>query len=470
MQLRLLTRNSPSLGGRATRGLTRNEICSIDARMHARSIVALLPLLGGCLAEAGDETDDGEAYAAELTAAETARVIALVNYPGVDRATLDGAVGLTTAAANAIDSYRAGADGKFPSLDDAEIDSLAELDAIPNVAASAMAKLNAYALAHPAPAAQTLENVRFLGWQAEIVLWGVNKVPVGVLNGLLDNRAAANLVAGRPFATLAAVGNVSLVGSNALQAMRGQARTWWFARASTTPAPLAGTFDGVTFDEETAAKAVELANVRTRTELVDGGVNGNGASAIVGNRPYTTVAAIAAVSGVGTATMQGLHAFATAQLAGGTIADGDSCTAHEACSSGLCTGLTHTAVGWCRPAWMAGTFTSTADATIPDNSPAGVTQTLEVTGLATVPEDLIVHLDIDHPRKTDLYIVLTQPSSGESLIWDVDSAGLARVTVGGNLERDSSVNGTWTLTVSDYFAGSTGTLRGWSLELTSRYD
>jgi len=439
-----------------------------DARMHARSIVALLPLLGGCLAEAGD--DDGAAYAAELTAAETAAVIALVNYPGVDRATLDDTVGLTAAAANAIDAYRAGADGTFPSNDDQEIDSLAELDAIPNVGASAMAKLNTYATAHPAPAAQTIEGVRFLGWQAEIVVWGVNKVPIGVLNGMFDNRAATNLLTARPFADLAAIGDVPLIAKSALNRMKAEARTWWFARAATTPATLAGTFDGVTFDEATATKALELANDRTRSELVSGGVNGNGASAIVGNRPYTTVAAIAAVSGVGPATMQGLHAYATTQLTIGVIGDGDACTAHEACSSGLCTGLTHSDEGWCRPAWMAGTFTSTVDATIPDGNPAGVTQTLEVTGLASVPEDLIVHLDIDHPRKADLRVVLTQPSSAESLIWDVDSAGSARVVVGWNLERDSSVNGTWILTVSDHAGGSSGTLRGWSLELTSRWD
>jgi subtilisin-like proprotein convertase family protein len=66
--------------------------------------------------------------------------------------------------------------------------------------------------------------------------------------------------------------------------------------------------------------------------------------------------------------------------------------------------------------------------------------------------------------------VLVQPSSGESVIWDVDSAGLARVVVGSQLERDSEVNGTWTLQLTDHFGGAAGTLRGWSLELTSRFD
>ena len=134
---------------------------------------------------------------------------------------------------------------------------------------------------------------------------------------------------------------------------------------------------------------------------------------------------------------------------------------------GTTVGLTVYPMGTCSPAWMKGTFSVATPLTIPDGG-AAITQSVQVTGLASVPEDLIVHLDVDHPRKTDLYIVLTQPSSGESLIWDVDSSGEAHVTVGSNLERDSEVNGTWTLSVRDVFPGSSGTLRGWSLELTSR--
>lgn len=430
-----------------------------------------LVLLVGCVARAGDgELDDGAEYASQMTAAEAARVLAVVNYPGVDTAMLDDAAGLPSHAARSIATYRAGADGVFPSKDDNEIDGIAELDAIPNIGASALQKLNAYATAHPAPQPVVVGSRRFLGWQTEAILWITNTGPIGVLNGLLDNRAAANLVAARPFATLAELDAVALIGPSAFDAFKGQSWTWWraFVNHGPSSAPLAGTFDGIAFDEETAVEAIAVANVRTREDMVANGVVGSGASAIVGNRPYTTLAQVAAVSGVGPATMRSLHAYATSLLAGGSIADGDTCTSHESCESGLCTGLTYGDEGWCRPAWMAGTFTSTIDATIPD---AGtVTQSLVVTGLGSVPEDLIVHLDIDHPRKEDLYIVLTQPSSAESLIWDVDSMGLARVVVGWDLERDSQVNGTWTLSVRDVFAGQSGTLRGWSLELTSRYD
>jgi DNA uptake protein ComE-like DNA-binding protein len=439
------------------------------ARMNARVLVVLVAL-AGCAATEGSE-DDG-AYAASLTAAEAQRVLDLVNYPAYDQTALDDTIGLDARAAAAIAAHRAGVDGKYPSVDDDPFDALAELDDVSYVGATALAKLLAYAEAHPAPARERIENVWFEGWQAEIVVWGANTVPVGVLNGLLDNRAAANVIAARPFANLAAVGNVALIGPNALTALRGQSRTWWFARANHAPASLAGTFDGVTFDEPTAAKALEIANTRTRTQMVEGGVYGNGASVIVGNRPYDSLAAVAAVAGVGASTMQTLHAYATSLLVAphGTVPEDGECAATSDCGANLvCAGTTIYDTGTCRPAWMAGTFTSTTDHVIPDGGDA-VTSSLQVSGLATVPEDAIVHLDIDHPNKAQLYITLTQPSSGESLIWDVDSAGLARVVIGYNLERDSAVNGTWTLAVRDIEAGDAGVLRGWSLELTSRYD
>src|SRR5688572_15312292 len=424
-------------------------------------------------ATSGDPFGEDSEYAQNLTDAEGARVLDLVNYPGVDRTMLDNVVGLDTRAARAIDEHRAGADARFPSHDDNDFGDVAELDAVSYVGDAAFRALAAYAQTHPAPVAEYHDGVAFKGWQAEIVLWGANTVPVGVLNGLLDDRAAANIIAARPLANLGALAAVSLVGPNALEAMRGQAATWWHARAGQGSSSLAGTFDGVVFDEATAQKAVEIANTHTREQMVAGGVYGNGASAIVGNRPYTTLAAVANVAGVGASTMQGLHAYATALLATparGTTAEDGECAATQECAVGLlCAGLTYDAVGHCRPEWMAGTFSDATVVAIPDDA-TPIQRTIEVSGLASVAEDLIVHLDIDHPRKEDLYIQLFQPSSAESLIWDVDSSGYARVVVGGNLERDSAVNGTWTLQVTDYFGGNTGTLRGWSLELTSRYD
>src|SRR5690606_2888817 len=118
------------------------------------------------------------------------------------------------------------------------------------------------------------------------------------------------------------VANAPYVSTGVLDTLRSNALVWWRAREAngggSTPTSLAGTFDGVTFDEPTAAVALDIANTHTREQMVAGGVYSNGASAIVGNRPYTNLAQVAAVGGVGTATMQGLADYARSLLARGT--------------------------------------------------------------------------------------------------------------------------------------------------------
>ncbi len=264
----------------------------------------------------GDDALGTSGLALGLTAQDAAAVLALVNYPGTTSGVLDNDVMLDTRAAKNIIAARDGADAVELTADDKPYASIAALDAVPYVGDAAFERLLAFAKAHPAPADVTVEGVAFTGWQAETVTWAVNTVELGVLNGLLDDRAAANLFAARPFASVAAVGQVALVGPNALTAMRGQARTWWRAMRGgpvvTPPAgPLAGTFDGVAFDEATAAKALRLANESAREVMVANGISAAPAAAIVGNRPYTTVGQVAAVGGVGTATMQALQKWAS---------------------------------------------------------------------------------------------------------------------------------------------------------------
>jgi hypothetical protein len=106
------------------------------------------------------------------------------------------------------------------------------------------------------------------------------------------------------------MGPVAYVGASALSALRDAAPGFWSAMTSTQPA-LAGTFDGVRFDEATATVALEIANEATRDELVAHGVSSTAAGHIIDGRPYTTLAAVAETSGVGTATMSALHAYAT---------------------------------------------------------------------------------------------------------------------------------------------------------------
>ena len=82
----------------------------------------------------------------------------------------------------------------------------------------------------------------------------------------------------------------------------------------------------------------------------------------------------------------------------------------------------------------------------------------------------MIHLEIDHPRKADLRVTLTQPSSAETIVWTTGSSGAPLVLAGATLETDSEVNGTWLLAVEDTASGSAGVVRGWSLAITSRYD
>jgi serine protease len=169
--------------------------------------------------------------------------------------------------------------------------------------------------------------------------------------------------------------------------------------------------------------------------------------------------------------MRALHDYAASgEFAQGGALEDEECNESTPCAAGLvCAGYTVYPMGYYRPEWMAGTFESTTDVAIPDASATGIESSIQVSGLASVPEDLIINLDIAHPRLADLEVVLVGPS-GEETIWAAGSTGPKRVIVGPGIERDAAVNGTWTLVVVDTKDGSVGTLKGWSLELTSRMD
>lgn len=276
--------------------------------------LALLLTLTGCALDGTDEDLAQSRDAASLTATDAQLVLDLCNYPGTDMAVLDEAVGLDRRAAEGIVQHRNGLDGVAPSADDDLFDSVGELDAVAYVGEAAFARLLQYASEHPAPAGVHVEGVDFAGWQAEAVLWGVNQASVEELDVAvaLDARAAANLVAAAPFESVEAVGAVGYVGSSALTSLRQYAATWWAElQGSTGGSSLAGTYDGVFFDEETARVAFEIANLATHEQLVTHGMWSQGATAIVASRPYAGLAEVAAVGGVGTATMQALHDFAT---------------------------------------------------------------------------------------------------------------------------------------------------------------
>jgi len=275
--------------------------------------VAVLAFAAGCGPQdaAWDDAEDAQGsseLALTLTPAETGQVLALVNDPATDLSVLDGRVGLDRRAASAIVTRRNGADGRAPTEDDVLFATLAELDAVPYVGDVAFGKLVRYAQAHPPPAAESVEGVSFQGWEAATVVWGVNTEAAAVLDRLLDARAAKALVAARPFTSVTQMGAAAYVGPTALERLRRQAKAWWTARQGA--ASLAGTFDGVAFDETLAPQALAIANGATRAQLLSHGVASAPASALIAARPFSTLAAVAAVTGVGPATMQLLATWA----------------------------------------------------------------------------------------------------------------------------------------------------------------
>ena len=188
----------------------------------------MISILCSACALADEGNDELSEAALSLSDADAAAVVALANYPGTDLAVLDGGAGLDARAARGIIAKRNGADGVAPSPDDVTF-TLASLDAVPYVGNAAFGKLRSYALAHPAPAPETVETVAFKGWESEAVVWGVNHASAAELDSMFDTRAATNLIAKRPFASVAAMGPVAYVGATVLGKLRTNARAWWNA-------------------------------------------------------------------------------------------------------------------------------------------------------------------------------------------------------------------------------------------------
>jgi subtilisin-like proprotein convertase family protein len=155
--------------------------------------------------------------------------------------------------------------------------------------------------------------------------------------------------------------------------------------------------------------------------------------------------------------------------------EGAECASDAACGEGaICAGVSR-GYGLCAPAWMRGSFSDTESVAIPDADPAGLVRTLAAYGLATVDTDADLTATIRHEFPGDLLVTLTNPSGNEMVVfdgqvnaWDDETITLSGPIVG--LSGDESVNGVWTLRVVDREARDVGTLEGWALTITSRWD
>jgi DNA uptake protein ComE-like DNA-binding protein len=277
--------------------------------MNIRLLATLVSFVFAGCAMSADPEAVSSAYALSLSTTNAALILDFVNYPGTDLDTLDRLVGLDARAAQNIVAWRNGADGLAPSSDDDLFADIAELDAIPYVGDVAFQKLQAYAALHPTPSAESVEGVYFRGWESEAVVSFVDSASLDVLDGILDARAAQALIAARPFTSVTAMGPVAYVGASALERLRTLAPSFWSAMHASGPS-LAGVYDGVAFDETSAAVALEIANVALAPQLEQHTILPAIAELIVAHRPYATLADVAAVDGVGSVTIARLRTYA----------------------------------------------------------------------------------------------------------------------------------------------------------------
>lgn len=134
--------------------------------------------------------------------------------------------------------------------------------------------------------------------------------------------------------------------------------------------------------------------------------------------------------------------------------------------------------GFCRPAWMARTF---RNPNILEVAPGTTARSeIEVYGLATVPEDLVLSLLAHHAEPSRLRIRLLGPLGEEGNVVTVfDGRKGPGVTRNGSELRvegqqphsgDESVNGVWTLVVENLHRSESATLSDLSLRVSSRWD
>jgi len=151
--------------------------------------------------------------------------------------------------------------------------------------------------------------------------------------------------------------------------------------------------------------------------------------------------------------------------------DGAECADDAGCGAGLvCAGATR-GYGMCNSAWMRGSFSSAASRALPAR--ATVAERIVVRGLATVDTDVLLSATIRHPRPGDLTVTLSNPASAElPVLGAVTATGWSFSGVVGGFSGDESVNGEWTLRITDRAGAVTdgGTLDGATLTITSRWD
>lgn len=459
----------------------------------------LLPLLG-CVDDALD-TADG---ALRDGTPEAIGVVRFLNSPAADVATLDDGAALDARAARNIVAHVRGRDGVLGTADDDLLDSLAELDAIPQVGPATITRLVAYVESIGGVPRIEVEGVRMTAGEAAAIVAAANGATLAELDdgAGLDARAARGLVERRPHADLAAVAAVPYVATAALERLRRWSPTW-------TAPVAAGCHPGL----RAGMRACVEAQVADGASLGDAAITCGDAEALGPVFDQVCAGPLGApFCGLPFEQFYADHvpACVTAlgdELAGlcvsdadcggapvrcwGTVNDGstqlgvcqdirsvpgqgDPCSAAQACGAGLvCAGLSLWPDGLCVGTWMTGSFTMDVPQRLAATAGASLTSTVVVHGLATVPLDVWVDLDVRGTDPRRLRVWLENPQGQRAALWDGATDGATippRLVPRPGVAHDEYVNGGWKVVVETTAAGTAGTLHAATIHLTSQWD
>jgi hypothetical protein len=336
----------------------------------------------------------------------------------------------------------------------------------------------------------------------------------------LNSLAAQNLIAwrlgpdgvqhtadDRRFVTVEQVDDVPQVGPAALAALE------WYARGTGRVADLpldasVGEFHGVPFIMAEARRVIQLVNTANSTTLQGHGLSTSAVQSILAARPIVHMVELSRLPNVGGVVLQQLKTAThwapvgdpctqapQGECASGLVCtgipndnssiygrcispasvpgEGDTCSVFLPCQPGLfCRGIpSGESEGWCRPAWMAGRFKRDVEIHLSASTSQFGSPNV-VVGLATVPEDITVELDLVHTAPHRLVLTLVDPGGDTALLWNgpVEGTPPARINVTRGISRDGSINGRWMLRITNPSGVGSGTLRSWTIDLNSRWD
>ena len=229
----------------------------------------------------------------------------------------------------------------------------------------------------------------------------------------LDVRAARSLTAHRngpdgafgtaddnTFDTIAEVDDQYYVGDSALSDLLSYAASEGWIPG---PGDIVGSWETVSFTAAQVEAVLEVVNTANQVVLDDDvGLDRRAAANIVEVRPISDIGQLAAVPYVGRSALSALIDYADSLALG---QNGDECETSADCADDLrCMGAIAYGQGiHCVDTW--GVFSWQGPESIPDDGTELVTS-VNVQGLASVPVDVVLTIDIDHDRPSDLMLTI----------------------------------------------------------------